>query len=159
MTALHQLSGQYLQLWNEVDNPDFDLDSLELALDGLEGELTKKCENTAMYFQNLDGTANQIGDAIKRMQHRKKVIENKAARMRKYLYDNMKASDISKIECPEFVLSIKKNPKSVLIEDEDLIPAEFKTTIETIKIDKTAIKKAEGCPGAKIVQGDRLDIK
>ena len=47
----------------------------------------------------------------------------------------------------------------VVIENEDLIPDEFKTEKITIAIDKKMIKDAGGCAGAEIVQEQGIRIK
>lgn len=160
MTALHQFTGQYLSLWNEVENEDFDLESLEAALDSLEGEIKQKGTNIAGYIENQNALVASIDDAIKRMQHRKKVIQNKTESLKSYLLRNMQDSGITKIEAPEFCISLKKNPASVEVEDPEQVPDQFKREKVTVTVDKTAIKKAGGCPGARVVDDRyRVEIK
>ncbi len=68
----------------------------------------------------------------------------------------MEQNGFKKIQTTLGTLSIAKNPISVEIYDEKQIPDEYKTKVVTVKVDKTAIKKAlketgEIIPGAKII--------
>ena len=68
----------------------------------------------------------------------------------------MEQNGFTKIETQLGALSIAKNPLSVKIYDEAQIPDEYKTKVVTVKVDKTAIKKAlketgEIIPGTKII--------
>ncbi len=90
---------------------------------------------------------------------RRVLIEKRIAWMKDYLLKNMQATGITKITCPYFDISTRKNPASVLIKDEALIPAKYKTTEFITKVDKKAIKDDGGCAGVEIVQGESLRIK
>jgi len=83
--------------------------------------------------------------------------------MKDYLKGSMEHTGITKIECPYFKLSIQKNPVSVIITNEKLIPEQFKEQVISWKIDKTAIKNClkagEAITGAKLINGTRLAIK
>lgn len=74
----------------------------------------------------------------------------------------MQKLGIPKLETINGVLSLRKS-ESVSIEDEKLIPAEFTTIVQDIKISKTDIKKAikEGqeVPGATLIQNMSLQVK
>jgi len=163
MANLYELSGVYLSLWDEVDNPDFDLDSLEDAINKIESDLDQKYENTGKYIQSLGAMAESIGAAIKEQQHRKKVIENKVDRLKKYLFDNMKLNGTKKVSTPYFDISVVKNRSKVEIDDESLIPDEF-LKIQEIKTPIKAAIKSEldsgnKVAGAKLVHGESLRIK
>jgi len=83
--------------------------------------------------------------------------------MNDYLKGSMEQTDITKIECPFFKLSIQKNPVSVVIKNEAAIPEKFKKQVISWSIDKTAIKNAikagETIPGAVLINGTRLAIR
>jgi predicted secreted acid phosphatase len=83
--------------------------------------------------------------------------------MKDYLKGSMEHTGITKIECPYFKLSIQKNPVSVIITNEKLIPEQFKEQVISLKIDKTAIKNylkaGKSITGAKLINGTRLAIK
>jgi hypothetical protein len=115
-------------------------------------------------FRNLEAMAAQIKEAEAAMAARRKSIEKRAASLKQYLHDNMEKAGIQKIECPWFVVSIKKNPASVVIDDEASIPADYLREIPaSFQPDKSLIKQAiaDGftVPGCHIQAGTRLEIK
>jgi hypothetical protein len=88
--------------------------------------------------------------------------------LRTYLLNNLQASGITKIDTPELVVSVKKNPASVVIDDEKVIPPEFMVTPPPAppplpRPDKGAIRDAikagTDVPGCRLVQGARLEIR
>jgi hypothetical protein len=160
-TSLYQLSAEYQMAFQQIMELDGIIDQQIIAdtLEGLAGDLEVKSLNVARYFQNLDAQAAAIKEAEARMAARRKAIENKALRLRQYLLQNMQACEISKISCPEFEISVRKNPAAVIIDDESLIPPEFIEIRETRHIDKAAIKACKGCAGAHLEQGVSLVIR
>lgn len=84
----------------------------------------------------------------------KKAIDNKNAKFKEYVKQNMEELELQKIDTELGTLSIAKNPASVEIYDESMIADEYKKEKVTVTIDKTAIKNAikEG----KEVEGARL---
>lgn len=163
--TLYEISQDYLQALDIFTDPEADI-PLEAAMDtleGIEGQLQDKAVNVAKFLQNLDATAKSIKEAEQQMARRRKAMENRARWIKDYLKSNMEAAGITKIESPWFNLGIQKNPESVAISDETVIPEDYKTEVITVKIDKTAIKQAlkDGAeiPGATLRQGTRLAIR
>ena len=159
MKPLYEISKEYLSLQQLDDSDEFVIDTLE----ALKGTLEVKATNVAKYIGNLYASATAIDNAMKQMTERKKALENKADRIKKYLHDNMVASGIHRIEAPEFVIKIVNNPPKVVLGDEDLIPTKFKEKVVTIKINKNEIKKAlsngKSVSGAKLQNSTRVEIK
>jgi len=158
MNKLYEISDRYLQALSYFEG-DLEEDAAKDTLESIEGEAEEKALSIAKFAGNLKAEAVAIDNAIKQMQARKNALYSKSEWLKNYLKINMEAMEISEIKCPYFVLKIKKNPPSVVIDDENLIPDEFKSEVITIKIDKAGIKKAGGCDGASLVSGTRLDIK
>ena len=164
-TSLYVLASEYQAAASRLLESDFDEQTIADTLEALSGDLEVKATNVAMLIRNLESTAVQIKDAEKQMADRRKAIESKAESIKRYLFDNMKRTGISKIESPYFALTIKKNPPSVVIDDANAIPADYMVTPPPPPPapDKALIKKAiaDGCevPGAHIEQGERLEIK
>lgn len=127
------------------------------TLEALEGEFNDKALSVAGFFQNIEAEIKAMRDAEKRIDERRKAKEASVDRLKNYLKREMIRTGISKIECPQFVISLRNNPESVEIIDEKLIPDEFKRI--SYDIDKVAIKKAGYCPGAEIVKKQTLVIK
>ena len=164
-TSLYSLAAEYQQAAEHLANLDLDEQTIADTLEGLAGSLEVKATNVAMFIRNTEALAVQIKEAEAAMAARRKALESRAERIKQYLKHNMEACGIQKIESPYFVLSIAKNPPSVHIEDEKLLPAKFMVTppAPPPQPDKTAIKEAlkagQDVPGARLNQGTRLSIK
>lgn len=167
MTAmsLYAIAQEYRALVDYLADSQTDE---QAVLDTLEAEaypLEVKAQNTAYAIKNLEATAEAIKAAEKEMADRRKAIEKRAANLREYTKTCMEIAGVSKIECPHFALTIKKNPSGVEIFEQTLVPAKFLRTPEPPppSIDKKAvadaIKGGEEVPGAMLTQGTRLDIK
>lgn len=162
--SLYQLSTEFRAQAEKLADLDLDEQTLRDTLEGMSGELEVKAKNVAAFCRDLEATAASIKDAEAQMKARRSAIENRAARLRKYLLDSMQYAGIHKVECPHFVLSIKTNPPAVEVFDESQVPAEFMKQPEPPppSIDKTAIKAAikagQEVPGCRLTQGHRLDI-
>jgi soluble cytochrome b562 len=165
MSALYTLAGEYLAACEALAELDIDPQTLADTLESLSGDLETKAINVAKFARNLEAMAVQIKDAEKAMAERRKSIEKKADAMRAYLLHCMLSTEINKIECPYFALTVKKNPPAVIIEDEAQVPARFMRQPEPPPpaVDKKAIAEAikagENVPGARVAAGFRLDIK
>ena len=60
------------------------------------------------------------------------------------------------------LLSIRKNPPSVTIDDQSKIPDRFIRTITEVSVDKAALReelKIREVPGARLEAGERLEIR
>lgn len=161
MANLYELTDQYNKALTELlDIEDLDNDTFADTMESLEGELVEKGKNVAAYFQNLDADSNALKDAEARIKARRIVIENKVNRLKEYLRFNMEQSGITKIECPEFSVTLRKASEVTEVYDQNQLPKEFIKTRLTETADKTAIKKAikngEEVPGAKISKGKTI---
>lgn len=164
--SLYQLSGQYLQLAEQLASLDLDAQTVADTIEasGLTDEITVKAQGIEIVARSAEMHTPAIDTEIARLQklkaHRQKIAQD----LRDYLKRNMEATGIERIECPLFKISIKKNPPAVDIVDESAIPESLKKAPEppAPKPDKTAIKKllqaGEDVPGAVLRQGTRLDI-
>lgn len=149
MTTLYELTGQYLSLAQLADDPDMPPEALADSLEGLEGEIEIKAQALLQVVAGMEGDTVAIDAEIKRLQDRKRVIQNRANRLRDYLYRNMVATGISKIDCPLFHITLTKPRPTVVIEDESRIPDQYmKTTKAPVKADiLKALKAGEDVPG------------
>lgn len=169
MTALYTLTNSYLALAEKLADGDFDAQTIADTIEasGITDELGVKAAGIEFVARGAEAHNLAIDAEIARLQalkaHRSKV----AAGLRSYLLDNMQRAGIERIDCPLFTVSIKKNPPAVDIYDILSLPKQFMVTPEpkppVAAPDKAAIKKAinagEDVPGAKLVQGVRLDVK
>lgn len=163
--TLFEIAREYrtdIEKLGDLDLPD------EVVADTLEsmgGDLTVKACNVAAFMAHLDTTAAGMKEAEARMKARRQAVERRAERLRHYLLSGMQYAGIDRIESPDFVLSIKKNPPAVEVFDERMVPADYMKqpeppppTVDKALV-KQAIKDGYEVPGCKLVQGFRLSIE
>jgi hypothetical protein len=165
---LYELTAQYRALEALESSDDLPPEVIRDTLDGLTGQLQEKATNVALFIRNLESVADAIDEAAATMQARGTRLRARAQSLQQYLLFNMQAAGISKVESPYFELIVKKNPPTVVIDSESLIPAEYMTQPEPLpppppRPDKKAIaaafKAGEEVPGCHVEQRERLEIK
>lgn len=161
---LYALAKEFISAREQLLDADFDEQTLKDTLDGIAFPVEEKAKNIGFVTKEMDSWELSIDEAIKGLTERKKAIKKKREHLLAYLKYNMEACEITKIECPYFAISIKKCPTSILIENEDLIPADFKKAPEPVLVpDKKAIseelKAGREVAGARLIQNTRLEIK
>ncbi|MBW7657724.1 siphovirus Gp157 family protein [Tepidimonas charontis] len=165
LPALYELAADYRQALEKLAELDLPDEVVQDTLEGLKGEIEVKAANVAAFVRNLEATAAAIRQAEESMAARRKALEARAERIRSYLLANLQACGITKIECPWFVVAIRKNPPSAEIVDEALLPERFLVAPPPPppRPDKRAIlealKAGEEVPGARLTQGVRVEIR
>ena len=138
------------------------------TLDGMEQELVRKAENVAVYIKNMESEAKTLKAEEDKLKVRRQAKENAAKRMREYLMDCMKQANISKIDEPRAVISVRNNPESVEISDETefigwAADHDEYLRYKTPEINKTAVKNAlksgAEIPFASLTRSQSLTIK
>ena len=163
--TLYQISNDYREAVEKLSDMDLPPEAVNDTLEGLKGDLTTKATNVAMFTLNLDSLAEQIRQAELTMAHRRKVLENRAEAVRNYIKTCMESAGISKIECPLFKMSIKKNPPSVEIYDESQIPQDLMRSpppppkVPDKKLIAERLSKGEVVGGTRLMNKTRLEIK
>ena len=160
MANLYELTDKYNEaLTNLLDIEDLDSQTFADTMEMFEDELVEKGKNVAAYFQNLEVDVDALKSAEARIKSRRLALENKISRLKEYLRLNMEDSGITKIECPEFSVTLKKASDVTEVFDQDKVPKKYIKVKTTYTPDKVAIKKAinngEEVPGAKISKGKR----
>lgn len=164
-TPLYELVKYQHELEALADSGEVPAEQITDTLEALDGDIQDKSVQIAAFTQNLEATAQAVREAAKAMLSRADRIEKRAESIRAYLLFNMQAAGISKVECPWFTLSVRKNPPSVVVDDESRLPPEFivHPPPPAPRPDRDAIKRAIKAggevPGARLVQSDRLEIR
>jgi hypothetical protein len=165
---LYELTAQYRSLEALESSEDLPPEVIRDTLEGLQGQLQEKATNVALFIRNLESTADAIDEAAATMQARGTRLRARAQSLQQYLLFNMQAAGITKVESPYFTLAVKKNPPTVVIDSENLIPEQYMRTPDPPpppkpSPDKAAIAKAikagEEVPGAHAEQRERLEIE
>lgn len=150
---LYEIAHNY-QALQKVE--DLEPDQIKDTLEGIEGEFKDKSEAIAVVDANFEADIELIDMAIKKLQARKQVIENKRKHLRDYLKFNMLATGITKISCPLFSIVLAKGIKKVHITDEKLLPDDYVTVKTVVQPDKRKLladlKQGLDIPGAELVE-------
>lgn len=166
MTALFNLTGQYLQLLERLSNMDLDAttvaDTIEAS--GLTDEIAQKATGIEMVARTMEMHTPAIDAEIARLTALKKQREKAAAGLRAYLLRNMLDAGIEKIDSPLFRIKLAKNPAALEVFEAATVPEKFwvqpptpPKAIDNAAL-KAALKAGEDVPGAKLTQGVRLVV-
>lgn len=155
---LYELSVAF----QEVQNMDLDPGVMKDTLDSIEDAIENKAENIAKLIRNLESDVSAYKEEEERLKTKRQATENKVKWLKTYLEDNMKLTGKTKFKSGMFNFSIQKNPASVNITDEKVIPEEFLIQ-QPPKVDKTSLKeilkRGIEVPGAELKQTEGLRIR
>ncbi|MGZ8158369.1 MAG: siphovirus Gp157 family protein [Methylobacter sp.] len=161
-TSLYNLTGQYLEALDFLTDPENGIDEITIkdTLESIDSEIDNKMLNVGRFILELEHQAEGIKEARRRMEARQKSAENKAQWLKEYLVAALEHTGKRKLADVDIALSLAKLPPAVIVDDELLIPDEFKLKKIEIRIDKAAIKQMGGCPGCRVESaGFRISIK
>lgn len=167
MTALtlFEIAQEYRQITDVLMDAGCDEQTLIDTLEGERWPLELKAQNYGFVIGNLKASSGAIREAAQKMLERADAIDRRADHLTERLKTGMEIAGITKLECPHFQISIRKNPPSVDVWDERQVPEKYwvQPPPPAKKIDKKAIKAdldaGADVPGAKKVQGTRIEIK
>lgn len=163
--TLFEIAGQYREMAERLADLDIDEQTLVDTLEGESGALVEKGQNVAFVVRNLEANASAIKEAEAAMSARRKALENRAVRLRKYLLDGMRLANIQRIDSPYFAIKIAKNPPSVDVYEPGLVPADYMTSPPPPppqldkKLIKATIDSGTEVPGCRLICGQRIEIK
>src|SRR5690606_9289213 len=98
-----------------------------------------KLENIGKVIRNLEAEVNAYKEEEKRLADKRKSIENNIKNLKQYAEEALRVTGKRKVKAGLFTFSIQKNPPSVVINDEKLIPKQFYVPVEP-KLDKSTIR-------------------
>lgn len=152
---LYELADQHKALQALADTEAEDMEqAIRDTLEGVEGEFQEKAVALVKVTKNMDADIAALDAEIKRLQQRKRALENNQARMRDYLRENMERTGIRKISCPLFTISCVPGRQIAEVENESALPCQYVRVKR--EPDKKAIadalKAGEDVPGARLAQ-------
>lgn len=150
--SLYNINEEQRLLVNQLIESEGELTpELEEALEMNQKNRNQKAVAYLEVISRQEATVKMIEEEIKRLQALKKTKTNIVTRLKDNLLNCVKAFGAFEVG----TLKFGTRKSTVLIVDDekiDKIPNEYKTKVTTIKVDKTAIKKAlkdgaelEGC--------------
>jgi hypothetical protein len=168
LPALYVIAQEYRQQAEQLADMDLDEQTLKDSLESIQWPVEEKARAVAAVIGNMDYANEMLADFIKRKQEQLKSAKAREEHLREYLLHNMQATGISEIKANDgsLTISIRKNPPSVVVDDEDTLKfahPEFVKTVTTESLDKSgisaALKAGQIVEGAHLVQAERVTIK
>lgn len=137
---LYELSGQYQALMQLNEDDESQIDNLSELLSNVTDQFNEKAENVGKVILSLNAESQAIKNEESRLSKRRNQLERKVEWLKSYLLNEMTITKIDKIEGQTLTLSLRNNPPSVKVDNEENIPIDFRKIIpETWQPDKTAI--------------------
>lgn len=157
---LYELTDNYMQLVELADQ--LDEETFRNTLESIQDSIEDKVENTAKVIKSIEADVQAIKEEEKRLKERRQALEKKIDNIKDYLKEQLEKAGIDKVKRPTITVSIQKNPPSVKVIDEKLIPSSFMIA-KAPELDKKAVleklKGGEEVPGVELFQGRSLRIK
>lgn len=161
MTSLYQLTGQFLELQNALQDCDDQTIADTIEGSGVMDDIETKAQNIICLVRSLEADAAVCEAEVARLTDRAKAAEKKAQALKDAVLRAMQAIGTDKIKTDLFTLTAAKNPPAVEVTDQSLIPADYyvnKPQLDKTKI-KDALKNGGVVVGAMLVQRMSLRIK
>lgn len=160
--TLYELTAEFQELLNMMEDPEIDDQVLADTLAAVAGEIEAKAEGYAAVITILEGDVTAIKAEEHRLSERRRIFENRIARMKDTVKAAMLLANKPKIESPLFTLTVRKTAPSLVIDDEGAIPEcywkQADPTIDKVAL-KADIKAGLECGYAHLESGQTLNIK
>jgi hypothetical protein len=160
MSTLYELTNDFQELLDLIQQGEFDQATLADTLEGITGEIEIKADGYAKVIKEIEGNVLTIKAEIDRLSGKKSTLDNSIKSLKQSLEMAMRTTGKTKFKTDLFSFNIAKNPASLVITGE--VPTEFYIP-QPPKIDNAAIKEklkdGEFLGFAKLEQGESLRIK
>lgn len=155
MSTLYELTQDLRemdQLLEDLKDDESATETIEMIKSEIENQLDSKSTDLIKYIRTLDLEMQSIEAEEKRLKELKNSKKKKIENLKSFIMSVMQTNDMKKITTSIGNITLRNNPESVLVENEDSIPKFFKKIETKETIDKKAIKAAiqsgtevEGC--------------
>lgn len=160
---LYELNEQWLKV-SELLEEDDSNETLQETFEAIEGDIETKLEYLVKLKREHEAKAESFKAEKDYFAKKQKVQVNASNRLKTFIENQMEFQGTKKMSAGLFSLSLQKNPHSLVIEDESVIPHYF---FETVKqLDKKHLKEVLQHPaskgmiyGAYLTQTESLRIK
>lgn len=139
---LYDLTGEVLELQQLLESGDVvDQELLQNVLTDTTADYDAKLESYAMVIKNISADVESIDTEVKRLNARKKALQNNIDALKNRMYESMKAVGKTKVKGELFTVSIQANGgKLPVIVDVDTsaLPDELVKIVESPDLDAIA---------------------
>lgn len=166
---IYDVSKRYLFLFEAIENEESTQEEVQNALQALDSEFDIAADEFACHIKNRLAAAESIATEAKKLNDRATAEKTRADRLQNNLYNLMLKVGRDKVTTARNLLTIQKNPPSVVIGNRELFVEWAKSnntdllTFKEPEPNKTAIKKlldsGELIDGVTVEQKERLVIK
>lgn len=128
MATLYELTGEVLQLYDMMEDPEMDEQMILDTLESVLFEFDQKADGYVKLIKNMEADAEMLKAEIDRLTARKRVAENSVKRIKNRLLQCMQVAEYKEIKGDMFSIKIRNSGKQLPedIEDhKDLIPDEY----------------------------------
>mgnify|MGYP001581065545 FL=1 len=161
MAKLYELANNYRNLTELIDREDVEQDLIQNALKECKGDIEEKVDNIVKLIRNTESDIEGYKAEEKRLNARRKSLENTVTSLKNYLDSNLKALNLREVKTKLFSCKYQKSKASVEVLDQEVIPREFIVTEE--KVDKKklyeALKAGQEVEGASLKENESLRIR
>ncbi len=141
MSSIYELTNDYKQLQQLIEQGELDAELLQDTLEAITGNIEDKAENYGLVITNLTNLANGIEAEAKRLKERSSAIQSNITKMQDTLLKAMIETDNLKFKTNHFTFSTRKS-SYVNYTDEKLIAKVYRKVVKVESINKAEIKKA-----------------
>jgi hypothetical protein len=164
MFNLYPIVNEYINAFSELSsNEDIPEEAIKDTLEALEGEFKDKILNMVSFAKNLEAEEKAIKDAEQNMKDRREKLARKKELIYEYIKQGLEQTGVVNVSSELFDVKLQKNPPSVQLFDEGILPKEYFVVKTVEQVNKAAIKEAISngieVPGASLSQLNRLVIK
>lgn len=125
MAKLYEIKNELNELLLMADEQGLSLDDIKDTMDGIEFEFEEKADSTAKMIKTLIADADSVKAEKDRLAKRETALRNSVNNLKKYLETMMLEVKKKKFKTTLFSFNIQKNPKTVEVEVEELLPKKY----------------------------------
>lgn len=171
MTSLYNIGNELQSIADDVtvlleQGADPNSDEVQQLLQKMvaqESDWDTKALRVAKFLNHIKAQQEIVKLEVDRLQKKMKQLGSTFDNLHDLLLWQMQGFGKTEIKDPILSIKVRDNPPSVIIEDESLIPNDYKTEKTTVTVNKTRIKAAfkagDQVDGANIVNSQRLEFK
>ena len=109
MSRLYELTADLMTLQEMLEEAVDDEQVLLDTLEGVQGEYEVKLEAYCKVIKNLEADMDALKAEAKRLTDKRKTLENNVNRLKKAMFDSMKATNTDKVKGALFTVAIQRN--------------------------------------------------
>ena len=150
--TLFQITDEFMSLLYKMENQATTNagvveDEIMESLEQVKGDFEEKARNICAVIAELESKADARSQHAERLEERARIANNYARRLKEYLHQKMKETEITTIESPEFTITVAKNGgKKGLEIDHDKLPSGYfgQKVVETLDTDRIREELEQG---------------